>query len=55
MSQIAASAPSGDLTIFKSVGTALQDMVTAELAYRRALAAGLGTTWDDLAMPKRRR
>nr|MDT0661223.1 hypothetical protein [Micromonospora sp. DSM 115978] len=47
--------PPGDLTIFKSVGTALQDMVAAELAYRRAVEAGLGTQWDDLALPKTRR
>ncbi len=44
-----------DLTVFKSVGTALQDMVAAELAYRRALHAGLGTACDDLAVPKGRR
>ncbi|MEV4377424.1 ornithine cyclodeaminase family protein [Streptosporangium sp. NPDC049644] len=48
-------APRGDLTIFKSVGTALQDMVAAELAYRRAIEAGLGTTLDNLAAPKGRR
>lgn len=47
--------PPGDLSIFKSVGTALQDMVAAELAYRRAVEAGLGTHWDSLAMPKTRR
>ncbi|MFC5824622.1 ornithine cyclodeaminase family protein [Nonomuraea insulae] len=45
----------GDLTIFKSVGTALQDMVAAELVYRRAVEAGLGGTWDELAIPKSRR
>ncbi len=44
-----------DLTIFKSVGTALQDLVAADLAYRRAADAGLGTTWDALASPKTRR
>lgn len=44
-----------DLTVFKSVGTALQDMVAADLAYRRALEAGLGSAWDDLAIPKTRR
>ncbi|MBL7493518.1 ornithine cyclodeaminase family protein [Frankia sp. AgB1.9] len=45
----------GDLTIFKSVGTALQDLVAAELAYRRAVETGLGRPVDDLAAPKRRR
>jgi alanine dehydrogenase len=47
--------PHGDLTIFKSVGTALQDVVAAELVYRRAMAAGVGTTAGDLAVPKTRR
>ncbi|MBT2228172.1 ornithine cyclodeaminase family protein [Nonomuraea sp. NEAU-A123] len=47
--------PQGDLTIFKSVGTALQDLVAAELVYRRSVEAGLGTNWDDLAIPKSRR
>lgn len=47
--------PEGDLSVFKSVGTALQDLVAAELVYRRSVAAGLGTTWDDLAVPKGRR
>ena len=47
--------PPGDLTVFKSVGTALQDMVAAELVYRRAAEAGLGSPWDDLALPKSRR
>ncbi len=45
----------GDLTIFKSVGTALQDMVAAELVYRRAVEAGLGARCADLAIPKSRR
>lgn len=44
-----------DLTVFKSVGTALQDLVAADLAYRTARDRGLGTTWDDLAVPKSRR
>lgn len=44
-----------ELTIFKSVGTALQDMVAAELAFRLATAAGVGTRWDQLAVPKSRR
>lgn len=44
-----------DLTIFKSVGTAVQDLVAADLAYRTALDRGLGTAWDDIAVPKSRR
>lgn len=41
-----------DLTIFKSVGTALQDMVAADLAFRLAEQHGLGSKWDALAAPK---
>lgn len=44
-----------DLTVFKSVGTALQDLVAANLAYQSACEQGLGSTWDDLALPKTRR
>src|SRR5262249_32793715 len=32
-----------DITLFKSVGCALEDLVTADLVYRRALAADVGT------------
>jgi alanine dehydrogenase len=48
-------AEASDLTVFKSVGTALQDLVAADLAYRNARERGLGTTWPDLAVPKSRR
>jgi alanine dehydrogenase len=34
---------SGEITLFKSVGMATEDMVAASFAYRQALAAGLGT------------
>lgn len=51
----AVAAGSGDITIFKSVGTALQDMVAADLAYRAALDAGIGSRVPDLANPKVRR
>ncbi len=34
-----------DITLFKSVGYALEDLVLARLAYDRASAQGLGTTW----------
>lgn len=44
-----------DLTVFKSVGTALQDLVAANLAYESARHQGLGSMWDDLAVPKTRR
>lgn len=52
--QGAYSVPAGhkDLTIFKSVGTALQDMVAADLAFRMAEIQGLGSKWDALAAPK---
>ncbi|MCX4817970.1 ornithine cyclodeaminase family protein [Streptomyces sp. NBC_01239] len=45
----------GDISIFKSVGTALQDMVAAGLAHRTALATGTGTLVPELALPKTRR
>jgi ornithine cyclodeaminase/alanine dehydrogenase len=32
-----------EITLFKSVGFAPEDAVTARLAYDRAVAAGLGT------------
>ena len=32
------------ITVFKSVGMAVQDAVTAPLVYRRALALGIGST-----------
>jgi len=50
--QVAIPGSPQDLSIFKSVGTALQDMVAADLAFRRAAELGLGTTWDDIALPK---
>lgn len=43
------------LTIFKSVGTALQDLVAAELAVRSASERGLGTVLPPIAEPKTRR
>ncbi len=36
----------GDVTIFKSLGMAVEDVVAAALAYERALEAGLGTRVD---------
>jgi ornithine cyclodeaminase/alanine dehydrogenase-like protein (mu-crystallin family) len=30
----------GELTLFKSVGVAVEDVVTADLVYRKALAEG---------------
>jgi ornithine cyclodeaminase/alanine dehydrogenase len=35
-----------EITLFKSVGFALEDAATARLAYDRALAAGRGTEVD---------
>lgn len=51
-SRAALPAAPEDLSIFKSVGTALQDMVAADLAHRRAAEVGLGAIWDDIAVPK---
>ena len=35
-----------EITLFKSVGLAIQDAATAKLVYDRAVAAGIGTTVD---------
>jgi ornithine cyclodeaminase/alanine dehydrogenase-like protein (mu-crystallin family) len=32
----------GDITIFKSLGMAIEDIAAAEMAYRRAVEIGLG-------------
>jgi ornithine cyclodeaminase/alanine dehydrogenase-like protein (mu-crystallin family) len=40
----AAVLSSSSLTLFKSVGTALQDLVFSELVVERARRAGIGTT-----------
>jgi ornithine cyclodeaminase/alanine dehydrogenase-like protein (mu-crystallin family) len=39
---------SDEITIYKSMGHAMEDVVTAALVYQAALAEGLGT-WFDLA------
>ncbi len=33
-----------EITLFKSCGLAIEDLVTAQLAYGRAIARGIGTT-----------
>jgi ornithine cyclodeaminase/alanine dehydrogenase-like protein (mu-crystallin family) len=40
------------LTLYKSVGTALQDVIAADLVYRRALELGLGVTVTELSQEK---
>jgi ornithine cyclodeaminase/alanine dehydrogenase-like protein (mu-crystallin family) len=40
---------SESVTLFKSVGTALQDLAGAMTVYRRAVESGVGTNVDDLA------
>lgn len=42
----------GDLTIFKSVGTALQDIATASAAFQSAIARGLGMDVGKIATRK---
>jgi ornithine cyclodeaminase/alanine dehydrogenase-like protein (mu-crystallin family) len=44
-----------DISMFKSVGTALQDLVAAGVAYRCAVGRDVGHRADDLVMPKTRR
>jgi ornithine cyclodeaminase/alanine dehydrogenase-like protein (mu-crystallin family) len=34
----------GEVTLYKSVGIAIQDVATANLVYRKALEQGVGTT-----------
>ena len=36
----------GEITVFKSVGYAMEDAVTARLAYERAADSGVGATFD---------
>lgn len=38
-----------EITIFDSVGMAVQDTVTAAAIYAKAVKMGLGTTYDFLA------
>jgi alanine dehydrogenase len=47
LGEVASGAKSGrqdarQVTLFKSLGLAIEDVVSADLAYRRALAAGRG-------------
>lgn len=42
----------GQLTLYKSVGTALQDVIAADLVYRRARELGLGTKVTELSQEK---
>ena len=42
---VARDAPA-DRVIFKSLGLAVEDVTVADVAYRRALDTGLGTTWS---------
>jgi alanine dehydrogenase len=41
--EIAGRTSSDEITIFKSSGLAIEDLVTAQLAYDRARAEGIGT------------
>jgi ornithine cyclodeaminase/alanine dehydrogenase len=41
--RIAGRESASDITLFKSCGLAIEDLVTAQLAYERALANGIGT------------
>jgi alanine dehydrogenase len=43
---------SDQLTLYKSVGTALQDVIAADLLYRRARELGLGVDIPDLCQEK---
>jgi alanine dehydrogenase len=57
LQQMIEAAPSlrpdkASITLFKSVGTALQDLAGALTVYRRAQELGAGTSVDDLAALK---
>jgi ornithine cyclodeaminase/alanine dehydrogenase-like protein (mu-crystallin family) len=41
-----------DVTLFKSAGTAAQDLIGADYVLREAAARGIGTRVDDIATPK---
>lgn len=43
---IAGRESASEITVFKSCGLAIEDLVTARLAYSRAIAAGIGTRVD---------
>lgn len=44
--EIAGREPISEITVFKSCGLAIEDLVTARLAYSRAIAGGIGTRVD---------
>lgn len=46
LGRVAARASADDRVIFKSLGLAVEDVTVADVAYRRAVEQGLGTTWD---------
>ncbi|HEY4295617.1 MAG TPA: hypothetical protein VGM85_04020, partial [Paraburkholderia sp.] len=41
------------ITLFKSVGTGIQDIALASVVYRKALAAGLGTELGEFPYLKK--
>lgn len=38
-----------EIIVFKSVGIAIQDLLTARMIYQRALSLGIGLSWDEEA------
>jgi ornithine cyclodeaminase len=46
LGRIAARDAPADRVIFKSLGLAVEDVTVADVAYRRALETGLGTSWS---------
>ena len=47
-SRIAGRTSDTEITIFKSLGMAVEDVTAADLAYRRAVEQGIGTGADAL-------
>jgi alanine dehydrogenase len=46
LGRVAVREAAGDVVIFKSLGLAVEDVTVADVACRRALETGLGTTWS---------
>jgi alanine dehydrogenase len=43
LGKVAGRVSAEEVTVFKSCGVAVEDLVTAQLAYNKALASGIGT------------
>ena len=46
LGRVAPRVAAADRVVFKSLGLAVEDVTVADVVYRRAVAAGLGTSWS---------